>query len=80
MSLFELEHTDAERQVLMALSSGVSPLEIPDFVGMDVAEVEEVFDQQGQRRPAGFARSVGQRLQGRAAALAASLSGLAQQV
>lgn len=36
----------------MALSAGVSPFEIPDFVGMDVAEVEEVFDQQdsGVRR------------------------------
>jgi helix-turn-helix protein len=41
----DLDLTDAERQVLMALYSGVSPFEIPEFVGMDVAEVEEVFDQ-----------------------------------
>lgn len=40
----DVELSDAERQVLMALYSGVSPFEIPDFVGMDVAEVEEIFD------------------------------------
>jgi helix-turn-helix protein len=40
----DVELEDAERQVLMALYSGVSPFEIPDFVGMDVAEVEDVFD------------------------------------
>ncbi|MFC7195726.1 hypothetical protein ACFQL4_15650 [Halosimplex aquaticum] len=31
-------------EVLMALYSGVSPFEIPDFVGMDVEDVEAVFD------------------------------------
>ncbi|WP_459194969.1 CheF family chemotaxis protein [Halosimplex sp. J119] len=38
----DLDQTDTE--VLMALYSGVSPFEIPDFVGMDVEEVEAVFD------------------------------------
>jgi hypothetical protein len=33
-----------ENEVLMALYSGVSPFEIPDFVGMDVDEVEETFE------------------------------------
>lgn len=33
-----------EEKVLMALHSGVSPFEIPDFVGMDVEEVEEVYE------------------------------------
>jgi helix-turn-helix protein len=28
----------------MALYSGVSPFKIPDFVGMDVDEVEEIYD------------------------------------
>ncbi|MEF8826773.1 MAG: CheF family chemotaxis protein [Halapricum sp.] len=36
--------SQAEHEVLMALYSGVSPFKIPDFVGMDVAEVEEIFD------------------------------------
>ncbi|MEF8853841.1 MAG: HEAT repeat domain-containing protein [Haloarculaceae archaeon] len=40
----DVDLSDAERQVLMALYSGVSPFEIPGFVGMDVAEVEDVFD------------------------------------
>jgi helix-turn-helix protein len=38
----ELEQRD--REVLMALYSGVSPFEIPEFVDMDVEEVEAVFD------------------------------------
>ncbi|QIO21621.1 CheF family chemotaxis protein [Haloarcula sp. JP-L23] len=33
-----------ETQVLMALYSGISPFKIPDFVGMDVDEVEDVYD------------------------------------
>jgi helix-turn-helix protein len=53
MSLYELERekraedldvTDRERQVLVALYSGVSPFEVPDFVGMDVEAAEETFD------------------------------------
>jgi helix-turn-helix protein len=35
---------DAEHEVLMALYSGVSPFKIPDFVGMEVAEVEAIYD------------------------------------
>jgi helix-turn-helix protein len=36
--------TERQNEVLMALYSGVSPFEIPDFLGMDVDDVEEVFD------------------------------------
>jgi helix-turn-helix protein len=36
--------TERQNEVLMALYSGVSPFEIPDFLGMDVDEVEEVYD------------------------------------
>jgi len=38
----ELDQT--EKRVLMALYSGVSSFEIPDFLGMDVDRVEEIFD------------------------------------
>jgi len=38
----DLDQTEME--VLMALYSGVSPFEIPEFVGMEVDEVEAVFD------------------------------------
>ncbi|MFB6185124.1 MAG: CheF family chemotaxis protein [Haloarculaceae archaeon] len=41
----DVELTERESQVLMALYSGVSPFQIPDFVGMDVSAVEDVFDQ-----------------------------------
>jgi helix-turn-helix protein len=40
----DVDLSSGERQVLMALYSGVSPFEIPDFVGMDVEDVEDVFD------------------------------------
>ena len=33
-----------ENQVLMALYSGISPFKIPDFVDMEIEEVEEVYD------------------------------------
>jgi helix-turn-helix protein len=36
--------TERQNEVLMALYSGVSPFEIPNFLGMDVDEVEAVFD------------------------------------
>ena len=36
--------SERQNEVLMALYSGVSPFEIPDFLGMDVDDVEEVFD------------------------------------
>mgnify|MGYP000238089890 CR=1 FL=1 len=34
-----------EQEVLMALYSGVSPFQIPDFVGKDVEQVEQIYDQ-----------------------------------
>lgn len=34
----------AERQVLMALYSGVSPFEIPEFVGLETEEVEAIYE------------------------------------
>ncbi len=39
----DYELDDMERQVLMALYSGVSPFEISDFVGIDVDRVEEIY-------------------------------------
>ncbi|PSP55911.1 chemotaxis protein CheF1 [Halobacteriales archaeon QS_1_67_19] len=39
-----VELNEVEKEVLMALYSGVSPFEIPDFIGMDVDEVEEIFE------------------------------------
>jgi helix-turn-helix protein len=33
-----------ERQVLMALYSGVSPFEIPEFVGLETEEVEAIYE------------------------------------
>ncbi|MFB6081561.1 MAG: CheF family chemotaxis protein [Halanaeroarchaeum sp.] len=36
--------SETEKRVLMGLYSGVSPFEIPDFLGMDVDEVEEIYD------------------------------------
>ncbi len=36
--------SEAETEVVMALYSGVSPFEIPEFVGMDVDRVEEIYD------------------------------------
>ena len=41
----DVELTDEENEVLMALYSGVSPFQIPDFVGMDVDRVEDIYDQ-----------------------------------
>jgi helix-turn-helix protein len=41
----DVELSDRESEVLMALYSGVSPFQIPEFVGMDVETVEETFDQ-----------------------------------
>ncbi|MFB6165001.1 MAG: CheF family chemotaxis protein [Haloarculaceae archaeon] len=36
--------SERELEVLMALYSGVSPFEIPNFVGMDIEKVEAVYD------------------------------------
>ena len=40
----DVELDQTQREVLMALYSGVSPFEIPDFVGMGVEDVEAVYD------------------------------------
>jgi helix-turn-helix protein len=39
----DVDLTETERQVLMALYSGVSPFEMADFVGIDVDQVEEIY-------------------------------------
>ena len=36
--------SETEKRVLMGLYSGVSPFEIPDFLGMDVDEVESIYE------------------------------------
>jgi helix-turn-helix protein len=41
----DLDLESEELEVVMALYTGVSPFEIPDFVDMDVETVEEVFDE-----------------------------------
>ncbi len=41
----EIELSKEEQEVLMALYSGVSPFQIPQFVGMDVDTVEKIYDQ-----------------------------------
>ena len=40
----DVELTKAENEVLMALYTGVSAFQIPDFVGMDIEQVEEIYD------------------------------------
>ena len=40
----DVDLSDDEVQVLMALYSGISPFKIPDFVDMDIDEVEDVYD------------------------------------
>lgn len=40
----DVELSDDEIQVLMALYSGISPFKIPEFVDMDIDEVEDVYD------------------------------------
>jgi helix-turn-helix protein len=39
----DYELSEMESQVLMALYSGVSPFEMADFVGIDVEQVEEIY-------------------------------------
>ncbi|MFB6105660.1 MAG: CheF family chemotaxis protein [Halobacteriaceae archaeon] len=39
-----LDLDKTEREVLTALYSGVSPFEIPDFLGLDVDDAEEIFE------------------------------------
>ncbi|MFC6726060.1 CheF family chemotaxis protein, partial [Halobium palmae] len=36
---------ESDREVLMALYSGVSPFEIPNFLGMDTDRVENIFEE-----------------------------------
>ena len=43
-STADVDLSPEENQVLMALYSGISPFSIPDFVGMEVEEVEAVYD------------------------------------
>jgi len=40
----DVELTKEENEVLMALYTGVSPFQIPDFVGMDIDQVEEIYE------------------------------------
>jgi helix-turn-helix protein len=40
----DIDLTDEQAEVLMALYSGVSPFQIPAFVGMDVDRVERIYD------------------------------------
>jgi helix-turn-helix protein len=40
----DVDLSDDEMQVLMALYSGISPFKIPDFVDMDIDEVEDVYN------------------------------------
>ena len=40
----DVELSPEENQVLMALYSGISPFKIPEFVDMEIEEVEEVYD------------------------------------
>ena len=39
-----IDLSESEREVLMALYSGVSSFEVPNFLGMDVDRVEETFE------------------------------------
>lgn len=41
----DIQLSEREQEVLMALYSGVSPFQIPQFVGMDVETVEQIYDQ-----------------------------------
>lgn len=43
-SEIDIDLSYKEEQVLMALHSGVSPFEIPDFVDMEIEEVEEIYE------------------------------------
>ncbi|WP_396612948.1 CheF family chemotaxis protein [Haloferax sp. S1W] len=43
LSETSIDLSETDKQVLTALYSGVSPFDIPDFLGLDVDEVEELF-------------------------------------
>lgn len=40
----DIDLSSVERQVVVALYSGVSPFDVPSFVGVDVDRTEEIFD------------------------------------
>lgn len=40
----DIDLDETEREVLMALYSGVSPFEVPNFLGMDVDRVEAIYE------------------------------------
>ncbi|WP_225335076.1 CheF family chemotaxis protein [Halomicrobium urmianum] len=40
----DLDLSNTEQRVIMALHSGVSPFDVPEFVGIDVDRTEEIFD------------------------------------
>jgi helix-turn-helix protein len=40
----DVDLSDEQNEVLMALYSGVSPFQIPKFVGMDIERVERIYD------------------------------------
>ena len=40
----DLDLSPTEKRVIMALHSGVSPFDLPNFVGIDVEKTEEIFD------------------------------------
>jgi hypothetical protein len=40
----DISLSESEKQIIMSLYTGVSPFEIPNFIGMDVDEVESIFD------------------------------------
>ena len=64
----DVELSDDETEVLMALYSGVSPFQIPEFTGMDVDHVEALFDQlveQGILEEKRVRRSVSLKARGR---------------
>jgi helix-turn-helix protein len=41
----DIDLSEKDKEVLMALYSGVSPFEIPEFTGLDVDTVEETFEE-----------------------------------
>ena len=44
-STADIDLGESEREVLMALYSGVSPFEVPNFLGMDVDRVEAMYEE-----------------------------------
>ncbi|KAB1194553.1 chemotaxis protein CheF1 [Haloferax sp. MBLA0076] len=44
LSETSIELSETDKQVLTALYSGVAPFDIPDFLGLDVDQVEELFE------------------------------------